>query len=131
MGLPTCFPDWGRRFGRPTGVAPGDDGPGAPLRLPPVPLLPRQSRFPALGLGRLKGNPLDGTVTTQEQVKVTESTISGIGLFGNSGVVVGYQDTIPLIFTGRLANTYTVAPSQPRSASVTPSSSTTPSPTPG
>jgi hypothetical protein len=54
-----------------------------------------------------------GDVTTHEQVKVTQSTVSGSGLFGNSGVVVHYSATPLAIFTGRLANTYTVAPSFP------------------
>jgi hypothetical protein len=45
---------------------------------------------------------------------VTESTVSGSGLFGNSGVVLSYQQLSSLlIFTGRLANTYLVAPSHP------------------
>jgi hypothetical protein len=52
-----------------------------------------------------------GNVTTKEQVNVTEATVSGSGLFGNSGVVVHYSATPLAIFTGRLANTYTVAPS--------------------
>jgi hypothetical protein len=53
-----------------------------------------------------------GNATTQEHVKVTESTIAGTGLFGNSGVVLSYQNLSSLLmFTGRLANTYTVAPS--------------------
>jgi hypothetical protein len=54
-----------------------------------------------------------GNGTTNEQVTVTESTIAGTGLFGNSSVVVHYNATIPIIQTGRLANTYTVAPSAP------------------
>jgi hypothetical protein len=54
-----------------------------------------------------------GNVTTQEQVTVTESAISGKGLFGNSGVVVRYRRTQPQFVTGRLANTYTVAGSHP------------------
>jgi hypothetical protein len=52
-------------------------------------------------------------VTTPEQVKVSESTVSGTGLFGNSGVVVHYGDTPLAIFTGRMPNTYTVAPTLP------------------
>jgi hypothetical protein len=52
-----------------------------------------------------------GNTTTQENMRITESTISGSGMFGNSKVVFTYRDTIPLIFTGRLANTYIVAPS--------------------
>jgi hypothetical protein len=54
-----------------------------------------------------------GNVTTQEQVAVTESTISGKGLFGNDNVVVHYRATQPQFVTGRLANTYTVAGSHP------------------
>jgi hypothetical protein len=57
-----------------------------------------------------------GNTTTQEHVKVTAdtflSTIAGTGLFGSSSVVVSYQALSSLvIFTGRLPNTYTVAPS--------------------
>jgi hypothetical protein len=54
-----------------------------------------------------------GNVTTREQVTVTESTISGKGLFGNNSVVVRYRGTQPQFVTGRLANTYTVAGSHP------------------
>lgn len=54
-----------------------------------------------------------GDVTTKEQVTVTESTVSGTGLFGNSGVVVHYSASPLAIFTGQLANTYTVAASHP------------------
>jgi hypothetical protein len=54
-----------------------------------------------------------GNGTTNEQVTVTEATIAGTGLFGNSSVVVRYSGTSPDIFTGRLSNTYTVAPSHP------------------
>jgi hypothetical protein len=53
-----------------------------------------------------------GNVTSQEHVKVTDSTISGTGLFGNNGLVQ-YIGTPLVIFTGQLANTYTVAPSHP------------------
>jgi hypothetical protein len=53
-----------------------------------------------------------GNTATAEHVTVTESTVSG--LFGNSGAVLSYQQLSSLlIFTGRLANTYTVAPSHP------------------
>jgi hypothetical protein len=44
-------------------------------------------------------------------VSVTESRVSGTGLFGNSGVVVHYTPMPVAVFTGRLANTYTVTPS--------------------
>jgi hypothetical protein len=54
-----------------------------------------------------------GNGTTREQVTVTESTVSGTGLFGNNGVVVHYRGTQPQFITGRLANTYTVAGSHP------------------
>jgi hypothetical protein len=59
-------------------------------------------------------NILDGgNGTTQENMTVTESTISGTGMFGNNGVVVHYEETVPTFETGRLANTYTVADSHP------------------
>jgi hypothetical protein len=51
-----------------------------------------------------------GNAKTSENVKVTESTVSGTGLFGNNGVVVHYSSTSFLqIDPGQLANTYTVA----------------------
>lgn len=58
-----------------------------------------------------------GNVTTKENVKVTEFTITGTGLFGLNGSVQ-YQSIIPgqltpAIFTGQLANTYTVTTSGP------------------
>jgi hypothetical protein len=57
---------------------------------------------------------LDGAnVTTEEHMTITESTISGSGMFGSNAVVVTYEDTFPLIETGQLANTYTVAGSHP------------------
>jgi hypothetical protein len=49
--------------------------------------------------------------TTKETMTVTESTISGTGMFGNNSVVFHYSSTTPLIYTGRLAESYTVAPS--------------------
>jgi hypothetical protein len=59
---------------------------------------------------------LDGAnVTTPENVRVTESTISATGLFGNNSVVVHYGDTFVLFETGRLPNTYVVAASRPGS----------------
>jgi hypothetical protein len=55
-----------------------------------------------------------GNVTTQENMTVTESTISGIGMFGNNAVVVTYEGVGFLdIETGQLANKYTVAGSHP------------------
>ena len=54
-----------------------------------------------------------GNVKTPEQVKVTESTVSGTGLFGNSGVVVHYGSTSLQLDPGKLANKYTVAASHP------------------
>jgi hypothetical protein len=58
-----------------------------------------------------------GNTATQEQVTVTESTVSGTGLFGPSGSV-RYSGLIPgrltpSIFTGQLANDYTVTVSKP------------------
>jgi hypothetical protein len=55
----------------------------------------------------------EGNVKTREQVTVTESTVTGKGLFGNDGVVLTYSAPLLGIGTGRLANTYTVAPSHP------------------
>jgi hypothetical protein len=55
-----------------------------------------------------------GNHATQEHVTVTESTISGTGLFGNDAVTLHYSDTTDLeITTGHLANTYTVIGSRP------------------
>jgi hypothetical protein len=54
-----------------------------------------------------------GNVTSQEQMTVTESTVSGTGMFGNNAVVIQYEDTFLLFETGQLANTYTVKPSHP------------------
>jgi hypothetical protein len=52
--------------------------------------------------------------TTPENVKVTESTISGTGLFGNSAAVVHYSGTGHVqIHTGAAADTYTIAGSKP------------------
>jgi hypothetical protein len=69
------------------------------------------SVFGALTLSILDG----GNATTKEQVKVTESTIAGTGLFGNNNVVLTYGGigSPVTIFTGQLANTYTVTGSQP------------------
>jgi hypothetical protein len=51
-----------------------------------------------------------GNVKTSEHVKVTETTVSGTGLFGNSSVVVHFGATSLLqVDPGQLANTYTVA----------------------
>jgi hypothetical protein len=50
-----------------------------------------------------------GNTTKQERVTVTESTISGTGLFGKDTVTLHYSATTSLaLFTGRLAATYTV-----------------------
>jgi hypothetical protein len=51
-----------------------------------------------------------GNTTTQENVKVTESTISG--LFGNSAVRLTYTPGALDIITGQLADTYTVVGSK-------------------
>jgi hypothetical protein len=52
-----------------------------------------------------------GDTTTKEQVKVTESAVSGTGLFGNNSVQLSYSSTRLEFFNGQLANTYTVAAS--------------------
>jgi hypothetical protein len=55
-----------------------------------------------------------GNVSTFEQVRVTEQTISGSGLFGSSNVTLEYGGINEInIVTGQLANGYTVAPSSP------------------
>jgi hypothetical protein len=55
-----------------------------------------------------------GNHTTPENVRVTESTISGTGLFGNNAAVVHYSDTGHLqILTGTAADTYAVRGSKP------------------
>ena len=54
-----------------------------------------------------------GNVTTKEYVTVTESTVSGTGLFGNNATVLHYSAAKLAIETGQLANTYTVAGSHP------------------
>jgi hypothetical protein len=60
--------------------------------------------------------------TTQEHVTVTESTISGTGLFGNNAVVVHYSGLASgfldglTIATGQMANTYSVVGSHPGAA---------------
>jgi hypothetical protein len=54
----------------------------------------------------------NGNNTTQENVSVTERTISGSGLFGNNAVTLYYGNTADLVLnTGQLADTYTVATS--------------------
>ncbi len=54
-----------------------------------------------------------GNVTKEEHVTVTESTVSGAGLFGNDAAVLHYSATSLAIATGQLANTYTVVGSHP------------------
>jgi hypothetical protein len=55
-----------------------------------------------------------GNATTKENMTVTETTISGAGMFGSSSVVVTYEDINNVdIEIGRLANTYTVSHSNP------------------
>jgi hypothetical protein len=55
-----------------------------------------------------------GNATTPENVTVTESTISGTGLFGNNSVVLTYEAVNNLmILTGRLVENYTVTGSHP------------------
>jgi hypothetical protein len=54
-----------------------------------------------------------GNTTTQENVTVTESTISGTGLFGNNAVKLTYTNTAFLDFlTGQGQDTYTFVASQ-------------------
>lgn len=50
-----------------------------------------------------------GNHSTPENVKVTESTIAGTGLFGNNAVRLSYNGVASLVIvTGQLADTYTV-----------------------
>jgi hypothetical protein len=50
-----------------------------------------------------------GNTRTQENVTVTESTISGTGLFGNNAATLTYTNTPTVhILTGQLADTYIV-----------------------
>jgi hypothetical protein len=56
----------------------------------------------------------NGNVSTQENVTVTESTISGTGLFGNSNVTLTYRGVgLVSIGAGTQADNYTVIGSQP------------------
>jgi hypothetical protein len=65
------------------------------------------------GVGSLIVND-GGNRSTQEHVTVTESTVSGTGLFGNSAVKLHYSSTANLtIVTGHLANIYSVVGSHP------------------
>ena len=53
-----------------------------------------------------------GNVSTFENVKVTEQSITGTGLFGNNSVTLAYGGVATVdINTGQLADGYTVAPS--------------------
>jgi hypothetical protein len=55
----------------------------------------------------------NGNTTTQENVTVTESTISGSGLFGSDAVKLTYSNTVKLILrTGQLVDGYLVAGSK-------------------
>lgn len=59
--------------------------------------------------------------TTQENVKVTESTISGAGLFGNNAVVVNYNGLGKVQFlAGEFGEKYAVSSSTPTAAFHTP-----------
>jgi hypothetical protein len=61
-----------------------------------------------------------GNTTTAENVTVTESTISGTGLFGNNAVKLTYSNTDNLAFlTGQLQDNYTFVASQPGARFVT------------
>ncbi len=53
-----------------------------------------------------------GNVSTNENVTVTDHTISGSGLFGNAGVTLFYGGVAAVtVDAGQLADNYTVAPS--------------------
>ena len=55
-----------------------------------------------------------GNHSTQEHVTVTESTVSGTGLFGSSAVKLSYSNVANMeIDTGHLANAYTFVGSRP------------------
>jgi hypothetical protein len=49
-----------------------------------------------------------GNHTTSENVKVSESTVGGTGLFGNNSVVLHYSASFLQLDPGQEANTYTV-----------------------
>jgi hypothetical protein len=68
-----------------------------------------QANVTAVGVGTMFLSD-SGNVSTQENVTVTESTISGFGLFGNNGVKLFYQNvgTVNLV-TGQDGADYTVA----------------------
>ena len=67
-----------------------------------------------------------GNQSTQENVMVTEYTISGSGLFGNDGVTVVYEGVAKNVnlVTGQEADEYTVVGSQPGAMFTTPISIT-------
>jgi hypothetical protein len=51
----------------------------------------------------------NGNRTTQEHVNVTESTIVGVGLFGNNAATLSYNNVASLVIdAGQLADTYSV-----------------------
>jgi hypothetical protein len=61
-----------------------------------------------------------GNTTTAENVTVTDSTISGTGLFGNNAVTLTYSNTDNLAFlTGQMQDNYTFVASQPDARFVT------------
>lgn len=69
-----------------------------------------QADVNVIGVGALTISD-SGNAVTPENVTVTPTTISGSGLFGNSGVKLFYSGVGPdgvSIFTGKLADQYTV-----------------------
>src|SRR5262249_41058797 len=65
------------------------------------------------GVGRMAVTD-PGNDSKQEHVTITESTISGIGLFGSNKVKVHYDNVGQVqVVTGQLANTYSVVGSKP------------------
>ena len=56
----------------------------------------------------------NGNVSTTQNVTVTEKSISGTGLFGRNSVVLSYAGVANIsIYSGQLADQYTVEASQP------------------
>jgi hypothetical protein len=68
-----------------------------------------QARVSVVGAGLVILSD-SGNTTTQEHVTVTESSISGSGLFGNNSAEVTFDDVVTLsILSGQLADSYEVA----------------------
>jgi hypothetical protein len=72
-----------------------------------------QANVTAFGVGNLYLSN-SGNISSLENVRVTESTVSGTGLFGNNGVTLFYSNVGTFdLFTGQDTDEYTVAASHP------------------